>query len=95
MSSDRSKGPARSIISAVGRSGTTIIHKLLLDIYADCYGDAFDCLYEPFVWDSAYIGQYPRDPGRESQFGNQDALSQEGLFYHTKLPLFTGSENPE
>ncbi len=94
MSSDRSKGPAKSIISAVGRSGTTIIHKLLLDIYVDCYGKDFDCLYEPFVWDSAYIGHYPRDASRESQFGNKDALSEEGLFHHTKLPLFTDPQRP-
>ena len=87
-----SKGPAKSIISAVGRSGTTIIHKLLLDIYVDHYGADFDCLYEPFVWDSTAIGHYPRDAAREVQFGRKDALSEEGIFYHTKLPLFTGAE---
>ncbi|MBY0510253.1 MAG: glycosyltransferase [Rhodospirillaceae bacterium] len=90
-----SKGPAKSIISAVGRSGTTIIHKLLLDIYVDHYGGEFDCLYEPFVWDSAAIGHYPRDAAREAQFGNKDALSEEGIFYHTKLPLFAGSEQQD
>jgi len=90
MSSDRSKGPGKSIVAAVGRSGTTIIHKLLLDIYADCYGNDFECLYEPFVWDSSHIGHYPRDTAREARFGSQDALSQEGLFHHTTLPLFAG-----
>jgi glycosyltransferase involved in cell wall biosynthesis len=95
MSPDRPKGPGKSIVAAVGRSGTTIIHKLLLDIYADCYGNDFDCLYEPFVWDSARIGHYPRDAARESQFGNRDALSEEGLYHHTKLPLFTAESEPE
>ena len=92
MSPDRSKGPGKAIVAAVGRSGTTIIHKLLLDIYVDCYGNDFDCLYEPFVWDSSYIGHYPRDAARESQFGNRDALSEAGLFYHTTLPLFADAQ---
>jgi hypothetical protein len=84
----RLSGPAQSIISAVGRSGTTIIHKLLLDIYVDCYDSDFECLYEPFVWDSSVIGHYPRDAAREARFGDKSALSEEGIFYHTKLPLF-------
>jgi len=78
----------KSIIVAVGRSGTTIIHRLMLEIYVDQFGPDFDCLYEPFVWDSAAIGHYPLDAARESQFGRRDAMSEEGLYLHTKTPLF-------
>ncbi len=81
-----------TVIAAVGRSGTTIMHRLLLEIYADRFGQAFDTLYEPFVWDSDVIGRYPMDKAREEQFGRQDALSQEGLYLHTKLPLFTNGD---
>lgn len=79
----------KSIIVAVGRSGTTILHRLLLEIYVDHYGNNFDCLYEPFVWDNAAIGHYPRDTDREAQFGRRDALSEEGLYLHTRTPLFS------
>lgn len=81
-----------TVIAAVGRSGTTIMHRLLLEIYADRFGQAFDTLYEPFVWDSDVIGHYPKDKAREEQFGRQEALSQEGLYLHTKLPLFTDGD---
>jgi hypothetical protein len=57
--------PRTSVIAAVGRSGTTILHRLLLQIYADNFGDAFDILYEPFVWDAEAIGRYPMDKARE------------------------------
>lgn len=81
-----------TVIAAVGRSGTTIMHRLLLEIYADRFGQAFDTLYEPFVWDSDVIGHYPKDKAREEQFGREEALSQEGLYLHTKLPLFTDGD---
>ena len=84
----------KSIIVAVGRSGTTIIHRLMLEIYVDRFGKDFDCLYEPFVWDSAAIGHYPLDGARESQFGRRDAMSEEGLYLHTKTPLFADGALP-
>jgi glycosyltransferase involved in cell wall biosynthesis len=86
--------PGKSIIVAVGRSGTTILHRLLLEIYADQFGQDFDCLYEPFVWDSAAIGHYPKDKGREAQFGRRDAISEEGLHLHTRTPLFGDNDLP-
>lgn len=84
----------KSIIVAVGRSGTTIIHRLMLEIYVDRFGNDFDCLYEPFVWDSAAVGHYPLDGARESQFGRRDAMSEEGLYLHTKTPLFADRPLP-
>ena len=84
----------KSIIVAVGRSGTTIIHRLMLEIYVDRFGSDFDCLYEPFVWDSTAIGHYPLDGARESQFGRRDAMSEEGLYLHTKTPLFADGPLP-
>jgi hypothetical protein len=83
--------PGQSIIVAVGRSGTTILHRLLLEVYVDHFGDDFGCLYEPFVWDSEAVGHYPKDKFREAQFGRRDALSEEGLFLHTKTPLFASA----
>jgi hypothetical protein len=80
--------PPRSIISAVGRSGTTVIHNLLLEIYSDLYGEDYDQLYEPFLWDSAALRDYPRITEREALFGDMDSVSAEGVYYHTLLPLF-------
>jgi hypothetical protein len=90
--SGTSSQPGKSIIVAVGRSGTTILHRLLLEIYVDHFGNDFECLYEPFVWDSAAVGHYPRDKAREAQFGRRDALSEEGLYLHTRTPLFADEQ---
>lgn len=80
--------PLKTVISAVGRSGTTIIHNLLLEIYADLYGDDHDQLYEPFLWDSAALRDYPRIASQEKRFGDMDSISSEGVYCHTALPLF-------
>ncbi len=83
-----SSTPRKTIISAVGRSGTTIVHNLLLEIYSDLYGDNYDQLYEPFLWDSAALRDYPRIAERELRFGDMDSVSAEGVYCHTALPLF-------
>lgn len=77
----------KTIIVGVGRSGTTIIHRLILELYQRTYTDKFDQIYEPFLWDSSALKDYPRDGARETRFGDSASLSHLGLHFHQSLPL--------
>ena len=73
-------------VLGVGRSGTTRIYKILQDILYYDTGDRLDCVYEPFLWDRKTFDR-PYELVVRS-FENIDALSNEGIYYHKKLPLF-------
>ena len=74
------------VITAVGRSGTTITDKLITHILED-YEGAPRSVYEPFLWDHRELLKYPdyQDPKRYNSF---ETISSEGIFYHTHFPLF-------
>ena len=73
-------------VLGVGRSGTTMIYKILQDILYYDTENRLDCVYEPFLWDrKTFDGPYEQVT---RSFENIDALSYEGIYNHKKLPLF-------
>ena len=74
------------IITAVGRSGTTITDKLLTHILEDHEGRPRS-IYEPFLWDHRKLLKYP-EHGDQKRFNSFETISSEGIFYHTHFPLF-------
>jgi hypothetical protein len=73
-------------VFGVGRSGTTMIYKILQDILYNNTGNRLNCVYEPFLWDRNTFDQpYELVTGK---FEDVSALSYEGIYHHKKLPLF-------
>jgi hypothetical protein len=75
----------------VGRSGTTALYYLLQHILLRNFPNDVDFVYEPFLWDrNACNDDYKNI---RYKFRYIDSVSIEGIYNHTKLPLFIGPKN--
>ena len=77
------------LVFGVGRSGTTMTYSLLQSIFGHLYGDGYDSVYEPYIWDR-HTFNAPYDQTKK-YFGKTSSLSVEGIYQHFKTPLFVGS----
>lgn len=77
-------------ILGTARSGTTAAYSLLQDIMEDNF-NTVNYYYEPFLWDIDTFND--RYENVKSHFDRINSISTEGIFNHTRLPLFI--ENSE
>jgi hypothetical protein len=79
-------------IFGVGRSGTTALFAALQQIMADQLSGSIKCYYEPFLRDPDVL--HGEHAGYSKKFRLVDSLSAEGIYNHTKLPLFITDPKP-
>lgn len=75
-------------VFGVGRSGTTMMYRLVQQAYLQKFGSDFKSTYEPFIWNrELFNGLYENVL---TNFGKTASLSIEGIYHHLSLPLFSG-----
>ncbi len=80
----------RVMIYGVGRSGTTMLYSLLQRLFHDQYGENFESVYEPFLWERQVFDR----PYAETKqaFAYINSLSAEGIYHHSRIPLFLSAK---
>lgn len=74
-------------ILGVGRSGTTALYALLLQMMKDQVSGEIESLYEPFLRDQSLCGGDVGDISVRANFKQIDSLSLEGMYHHSILPM--------
>lgn len=73
-------------VFGVGRSGTTMMYRLVQQAYLQKFGSDFMSTYEPFIWNRELFNDLYENVG--ALFGKTASLSIEGIYHHLSLPLF-------
>ncbi|MFC3155608.1 sulfotransferase family protein [Gilvimarinus japonicus] len=76
-------------VFGVGRSGTTMMYRLVQQAYLQKFGSDFKSTYEPFIWNRELFNDLYENVG--SLFGKTASLSIDGIYHHLSLPLFCGA----
>ena len=73
-------------VFGVGRSGTTMMYRLVQQMYLQRLDDNFRSTYEPFIWDRSLTNKLYENVTKI--FGKTASLSIEGIYNHLSIPLF-------
>ncbi len=79
-------------VFGVGRSGTTMLYRLVQEILLSRSGRDFESIYEPFIWNPAVFDGLYEDTTRH--FGQTRSVSIAGIYAHLATPLFVKEPGP-
>jgi len=80
-------------VFGVGRSGTTMMYRLVQQAFLHKFGQHFQSTYEPFIWNrTLFDGIYENVL---THFGKTASISIEGIYQHLALPLFFGATDEQ
>lgn len=83
--------PPAVFIAGVGRSGTTLIYRIVQQMFGAAFGTAYYSTYEPMIWNWTLFNR-PYEECRPL-FGKTASLSFEGMYAHQRIPMFI--RNPD